>query len=197
MIADREALRRVLEARCLIDGGSHTLSAGRCSSFYFDCKRVLLDGWALSRIADAFLAVARTLPRVPDAIGGPAMAADFIVAAVIQRAARTAQPLVSGSIVRTGRKAHGTGNIVENPLPRGTSILVVDDVLTTGASISRACDVFLTAGHRLAGITVLVDRSDDACVSLARRYGCPVGALFTLSDFPHLRPACDLRCPID
>ena len=55
--------------------------------------------------------------------------ADFIVAAVIQRAFETGKPLVSGSIVRKAQKTHGTGTKIENELPESTPIMVVDDVV--------------------------------------------------------------------
>ena len=137
MNAAWEELRSLVDDKCLTVGRSYTLSTGRRSEFYFDCKKAMLDGRCLSLIADAFLDEASKLPRFPHAIGGLTMGADFIVAAVIQRAFETGKPLVSGSIVRKEQKQHGSGNKIENELAKGTPIMVVDDVVTTGSSTER------------------------------------------------------------
>ena len=186
MNAAREELRLLVDAKCLTVGRSYTLTTGRQSEFYFDCKKAMLDGRCLGLIADAFLEEAGKLPRFPQAIGGLTMGADFIVAAVIQRAFETGKPLVSGSIVRKEQKRHGAGNRIENELPEGTPIMVVDDVVTTGSSTVTACDAFIAAGYDLVGIVALVDRESGGCQTLARKYGCPVGAIFRKRDFPRI-----------
>ena len=186
MNAAWEELRMLVDEKCLTVGRAYTLTTGRASEFYFDCKKAMLDGRCLSLIADAFLEEAGRLPRFPQAIGGLTMGADFIVAAVIQRAFETGKPLVSGSIVRKEQKRHGAGNKIENELPQGTPIMVVDDVVTTGSSTEAACDAFITAGYDIVGIVALVDRESGGCESLAQKYGCPVGAIFKKRDFPRI-----------
>ena len=186
MNAAREELRLLVDEKCLTVGRSYTLTTGSRSAFYFDCKKAMLDGRCLGLIADAFIEEAGKLPRFPQAIGGLTMGADFIVAAVIQRAFETGKPLVSGSIVRKEQKSHGAGNRIENELPQGTPILVVDDVVTTGASTEAACDSFIAAGYDIVGIVALVDRESGGCETLARKYGCPVGAVFRKRDFPRI-----------
>ena len=186
MNAAREELRLLVDEKCLTVGRSYTLTTGSRSAFYFDCKKAMLDGKCLSLIADAFLEEAGRLPRLPRAIGGLTMGADFIVAAVIQRAFETGKSLVSGSIVRKEQKMHGAGNKIENELAAGTPIMVVDDVVTTGASTEAACDAFIAAGYDIVGIVALVDRESGGCETLARRYDCPVGAIFRKSDFPRI-----------
>ena len=186
MNAAREELRLLVDEKCLTVGHAYTLTTGRQSEFYFDCKKAMLDGKCLGLIADAFLDEAGKLPRFPTAIGGLTMGADFIVAAVIQRAFETGKPLVSGSIVRKEQKKHGAGNKIENELPEGTPIMVVDDVVTTGSSTEAACDALIAAGYHIVGIVALVDRESGGCESLARKYGCPVGAIFRKRDFPRI-----------
>ena len=184
--AAREELRLLVDEKCLTVGRSYTLTTGSRSAFYFDCKKVMLDGKCLSLIADAFLDEAGRLPRFPQAIGGLTMGADFIVAAVIQRAFETGKPLLSGSIVRKEQKKHGAGNKIENELAQGTPIMVVDDVVTTGSSTETACDAFIAAGYDVVGIVALVDRESGGCERLAQKYDCPVGAIFRKRDFPRI-----------
>ena len=186
MNAAREELRLLVDEKCLTVGRSYTLTTGNQSAFYFDCKKAMLDGRCISLIADAFLAEAGKLPRFPNAIGGLTMGADFIVAAVIQRAFETGRALVSGSIVRKEKKEHGAGNKIENVLPEGTPIMVVDDVVTTGSSTEAACDAFIAAGYDIVGIVALVDRESGGRETLERKYDCPVGAIFRKRDFPRI-----------
>ena len=186
MNAAREELRLLVDEKCLTVGRSYTLTTGNQSAFYFDCKKAMLDGRCISLIADAFLAEAGKLPRFPKAIGGLTMGADFIVAAVIQRAFETGRALVSGSIVRKEKKEHGAGNKIENVLPEGTPIMVVDDVVTTGSSTEAACDAFIAAGYDIVGIVALVDRESGGRETLERKYDCPVGAIFRKRDFPRI-----------
>ena len=182
----REELRALVDEKCLTTDHSFTLSAGKQSGFYFDCKKAMLDGKCLSLIAEAFLEEAAELPRFPEAIGGLTMGADFIVAAVIQRGFEGGKPLVSGSIVRKDPKGHGTGNKIENRLPEGTRIMVIDDVITSGASTEAACREFVAGGYEIVGIVALVDREAGGRESLSEKYGCPVRAIFRKSDFPSI-----------
>ena len=186
MNTTREKLRSLVDEKCLTVGRSYELSTGRQSGFYFDCKKAMLDGESLGLIAAAFLEEAGELPRFPKAIGGLTMGADFIVAAVIQRAFETGKPMVSGSIVRKERKRHGAGNRIENELPEGTPIMVIDDVVTTGSATRTACEAFRAAGYDIVGIVALVDRESGGCEALSHEYGCPVRAIFRKRDFPRI-----------
>jgi len=183
---DRKRLRALIEENCLLADVNITLSTGAQSGFYFDCKRTMLDGKGLTLIADAFLEEINQLPERPSAIGGLTLGADFIVAAVIARAYQTGHPTVHGSIVRKEPKKHGTRNMLENPLPAGTPIVVIDDVITSGASIRKACEEFRQANYRIVGIIALIDRKAGGKESLERDFGL-VRALFDKDDFPALR----------
>nr|VFJ93848.1 MAG: orotate phosphoribosyltransferase [Candidatus Kentron sp. H]VFJ94553.1 MAG: orotate phosphoribosyltransferase [Candidatus Kentron sp. H]VFK01096.1 MAG: orotate phosphoribosyltransferase [Candidatus Kentron sp. H] len=177
-------LWQLIDREALITGQAMTLSAGATSSYYFDCKKVTLHGEALPLIADALLEKIDALPDPPTAIGGLTLGADFIVAGVIMRAWQTGHPTRHGAIVRKEPKKHGTRTLIENDLPTGTPVVVVDDVITTGGSTARACNQFLAAGCRIVGIMALVDREVGGAENLAGKYGCPVSSLFKKSDFP-------------
>ncbi len=185
MSNSRERLRSLLEKRCLIVNNEFTLSMGQSSSFYFDCKAVTLTGEGLSLIAEQILKEIESFPETPIAIGGLTMGADFITAAVVMRSFETNRPLVSGSIVRKEPKKHGTKNKIENQLPPGTPIVVVDDVITTGKSTRQACEEFLKAGYKIVGIISVVDREEGGKESLERDFGL-VRALFKKREFSAL-----------
>src|SRR5436853_902288 len=138
MSSNRERLKKLIEKNCLLTAKAgeklFTLSTGEKSRFYFDCKRVTLDGEGLSLIAKEFLAEIKKLGVSASAIGGLTMGADFMTAAVIAHSYEHGGPITKGSIARKEPKQHGTQNTVENELERGTKIVVVDDVVTTGTS---------------------------------------------------------------
>lgn len=183
MLTNRERLRGLIEERCLIAGKEFTLSTGEKSRFYFDCKGVTLHGDGLTLIAKEFLKEVKELPIQPTAIGGLTMGADFMTAAVIVMSHQTGGILQDGSIVRKEPKKHGTQNRIENQLPRGTKIVVVDDVITSGSSTLKACDEFEASGYEVVGILAVVDREAGGKQKLEERYK-QVRTIFKKSDFP-------------
>ncbi len=184
---NRERLRRLIDERCYLtaeDGEEFTLSTGAKSKFYFDCKRITLHGEGLMLIALGLLAEIEKFKAQPTAIGGLTMGADFMTAAVVMASHIYGGALKEGSIVRKAPKEHGTRNMIENDLPKGSKIVVVDDVITSGKSIKKACQEFETAGHEIVGILAVVDREADGKESLQALYpNIPVVSLFKKSEF--------------
>jgi len=181
----RSALRDLLDQRCL-EVGEFTLTTGQKSNFYFDCKKATLDGPTLVLMADAFLEEIRQLPTVPEAIGGLTMGADFIASTVAMRAAQLGDRTVQASIVRKEPKKHGTKNYIENQLPAGTTIVAVDDVVTSGKSTRLACEKLEEAGYRIVGIVALLDREAGGLEKLAQDFKCPARSVLKKSHFPRL-----------
>jgi len=186
MQTNRDRLWRILDEKSLIVGQDMTLSAGLSSSFYFDCKKTTLNGEGLALLADVLLGEIDKFPERPSAIGGLTLGADFIVAAVVMRAHQIGHPTINGAIVRKEPKQHGTRSRIENEMPPGARIVVVDDVITTGGSTARACEQFLQDGYEIVGIVALVDREAGGAEDLKRKYGCDVHAIFKKSDFPRI-----------
>lgn len=185
---NKEYLRQFINDKCLIKGQEFTLSTGAKSSFYFDCKVATLDGKCLSIIAEEILAIISKFGKVPTAIGGLTMGADFIAAVVAARAFELGLPTQLASIVRKEPKKHGTKNKIENQLEPGTKIVVVDDVITSGGSIKDACEEFLREGYEVVGIIALVDRMAGGKEVLEKRYSpVHIHSIFNKDDFEKLR----------
>lgn len=180
---NREQMKNFLAENCLITGGQIKLSGGGAAGYYFDCKRATLRGEFLPPLADWILACAEQISPPPEIIGGPTIGADFIAAAAVMRAAEKGLPLTAAAIVRKEPKKHGTQNKIENEPKKPSRILIVEDVITTGGSIARACDEFIAAGHTIAGIAAIIDRQAGGKESLAEKYRAPVFALFCKADF--------------
>lgn len=186
MQANRDRLWQIIDEKSLIVGKDMTLTTGLSSSFYFDCKKTTLNGEGLAVLADVLLEEIDNFPERPSAIGGLTIGADFIVAAVTMRAYQIGHPTINGSIVRKEPKQHGTRSPIENEMPKGTKIVVVDDVITTGGSTVKACDQFLHDGYKIVGIVALVNREAGGVDNLKRKYGCDVSSIFKKSDFPRI-----------
>ena len=61
-------------------------------------------------------------------------------------------------------------------LEAGTRVLVVEDVITTGGSVQKVVDHLRERGAEVAGVVVLVDRSDGTA-----RFDCPFDSLAQIS----------------
>src|SRR6266705_574210 len=184
MPTDRDRLRLLIEKLCIIEG-NFVLSTGGKSRYYFDCKAVALDGEGLTLIAREFLKEIENPPVNPTAIGGLTVGAHFITAAVIMLSHQTGGKVLKGSIARKEPKKHGTRRKIENELPRGTKIVAIDDVITTGSSTLLACKEFEEAGYEIVGILAVVDREQGGKKTLEEKYK-HVRTLFKASDFPRL-----------
>jgi orotate phosphoribosyltransferase len=91
------------------------------------------------------------------------------------------------SFNRKEAKDHGEGgNIVGAPL-KGR-VLIVDDVITDGASKREAIEIIRGAGATPAGVLIALDREERGAAELSatqevgRDYGVPVTAIATLAD---------------
>ena len=54
--------------------------------------------------------------------------------------------------VRSGHKDHGRGNQIEGRLEKGTKVVVVEDLISTGGSVLEVVDVLREAGAEVLGI---------------------------------------------
>jgi len=160
-----------------------TLSSGLRSNFYIDCKQVSLHAEGACLIGELFYALVEEHAPSAVAVGGLTLGADPLATATsmvsFQAGRRT--PL-DAFIVRKEPKGHGTGQWIESAqLPAGSPVVILEDVITTGASTLRAIE-----RARLVGLTVLhalglVDRLEggrDAVVAEV-----PLTTLFTRRDF--------------
>jgi len=145
--------------------GDFTLSSGAKSDYYIDCRTTTLhaEGGRLTGLA--ILELLREHKLKPAAVGGLTMGADPIVSNVASGSAwhsleRHGGPLIHGFLVRKAEKTHGTGRRIEGFLEKGASVLIVDDVCTTGASTITAIEAATGAGMKVIAAVCLVEREE-------------------------------------
>jgi orotate phosphoribosyltransferase len=175
-----EKLRSLLAERALIVGPI-VLSNGSLSNHYFDCKMVTLNSEGAELVGDAVLDVIQRLPEKVKAIGGLTHGADPIIGAVMMRA-RDRGLSLDGFYVRQEPKKHGTRKLVENAPPKGTNVVIVDDVVTAGGSVLKALAGAELEGCKVVAVIALVDRLEGGGEKISARVGRYI-TLYTLEDF--------------
>ncbi|MBI4233018.1 MAG: orotate phosphoribosyltransferase [Chloroflexi bacterium] len=171
----RGRILEVAKARGALRYGDFLLSSGQRSPYYFDGRLVSLDPEGAHLLAQEVLALARACGA--RAIGGPTLGADPIVAAVVLLSHLEGYPM-SGFLVRSEAKGHGTQRLTEGPLAPGTPVLIVDDVCTTGGALLHAIAAAEEAGCQAVRVVAVLDRCQGGSESL-RKQGYDFEAMLT------------------
>ena len=158
--------------------GEFTLSSGKTSEHYVNCKPVTLSGRGLTLASLLMLMYVET-----DVVAGLTLGADPLVSGVSLVSALDRR-LVNGLIVRKEAKGHGTQAWIEGPLPKeGTKITVLEDVITTGGSAIKAVKRLRDAGYEVNKVVSIVDRQEDGEADTAMKLaGLELVSLFTLKE---------------
>jgi orotate phosphoribosyltransferase len=175
---DKQALIALIREKAL-EFGDFTLASGKKASFYLDCRKVTLDSRGANLIAEGILELLGD--SLPDAVGGMAIGADPITAAVITVAGQQQKPL-NGFIVRKEAKTHGKGRDVEGPVQADDTAVIVEDVVTTGGSSLKAIEKVEAAGIKVLGVIAIIDRLEGGAQAFADR-GYQLQTLLTIRDF--------------
>jgi orotate phosphoribosyltransferase len=160
-----------------------TLSSGMKSNFYIDCKQVSLDAEGQFLIGQLFRAVIDAIAPDARAVGGLTLGADPLASATSVMSFLAGRPL-HAFIVRKEPKGHGTQQWLESParLDAGAPVVVVEDVITTGASTIKAIERARAGGLRVLHAVALVDRMEGGKEAIVET-GVGVTALFSKKDF--------------
>ena len=158
--------------------GEFTLSSGKKTDHYVNCKPVTLSGRGLTLASLSMLQHVNT-----PVVAGLTLGADPLVSGVSLVSALDRR-LVNGLIVRKEAKGHGTQAWIEGPLPKeGTKITVLEDVITTGGSAIKAVKRLRDAGYEVNKVVSIVDRQEDGEADTAMKLaGLELVSLFTLKE---------------
>ena len=176
---DRRRLIDLLK-RDALRTGTFTLASGRSSHYYVDGRTVTLSGEGAAVIGEGVLGAIADLSGV-EAVGGLTMGADPIVGATLAVAGAGTRPGLLGFLVRKEAKGHGMAKLVEGPLKPGMTVVIVDDVATTGGSSLQAVAAVEAIGCKVARVVVVLDRLEGAAAVFAAK-GLDFQALVTIRD---------------
>lgn len=164
--------------------GQFKLSSGGTSDYYVDCRVTTLSAQGAWLTGLVFLDEIRRRNWNPQALGGLTMGADPIVTAVSIASVVEGKGNVEGFLVRKSEKEHGMKNRIEGFKQKGSRVVIVDDVCTTGASTIQAVAAAREFGFEIAGVMCLVERLEamgrPAVESEAG--GAPFVSVFTSND---------------
>jgi uridine monophosphate synthetase len=153
--------------------GQFKLKAGLISPIYLDLRRLVTHPQILRRVAQAYAAKLKTLEF--DRLAGIPYAALPIATAI---ALEIDRPLI---YPRREAKDYGTQATIEGDYQAGETIVVIDDLATTGGSKIEAIQKLEEAGLKVSDIVVLIDRGQGAGPMLAEA-GYRLHAVVTLHD---------------
>ena len=138
--------------------GEYTLSSGKKSEHYVNCKPVTLSSRGLTLCSIMLL---EAVEKDAVAVAGLTLGADPLVSGVAVVCGLD-KIKIDALIVRKEAKGHGTQAYIEGLLPpEGTKITVLEDVITTGGSAIKAATRLRDAGYVVERVVAIVDRQED------------------------------------
>jgi orotate phosphoribosyltransferase len=164
-----------------------TLASGEKSNFYIDCKQTALKGEGATllgrRFYDALCRLERDRDAPFDCCAGVALGGVPLCTALTQTAHLQGRALPA-LVVRKEQKSHGTSAWVEGArgVAENASVVMVEDVVTTGGSTIDACKRLREAGFTVDTVLAIIERGAHARKNLAEA-GLNLHALMDATPF--------------
>lgn len=157
--------------------GKFKLASGAESDYYLDLKPTAFDPEGATLIAEIICDM--LADDDVDAIGGLELGAVPIVAAVCAQS--WAHHPLAGFVVRKERKGHGTDKKIDGNFRPHSTVVLVEDVTTSGGSVMQAVDAVREQGGKVKRIITVVDRRQGADARL-KHEGIRFTPIFTTED---------------
>ncbi len=158
------------------------LASGRESDFFIDCKQTVLTAEGHALVGELMFAALDRLPPCR-AVAGVELGGCPLASAVSLVSFQKGRPLPA-LYVRKEQKDHGSKRLVEGDraITPGMPVVVLEDVITTGASTLKAVEKLTLAGVKVVGVVALVDRLEGGSEAIGAS-GLPLVTLTTRRDF--------------
>lgn len=190
--AARFRLRALLAAAIM--HGEYLLSHGGETNWYLDAARVTMTAEGMRLVAQVLL---DEMPFEAQAVGGLTQGADPLAAACaahgwrlpwfsVRKAPKEirAAALVPGGVVRLAEDPYVVG-----PVSPGMRVVLVEDVVTLGGSLVKACERARAFGLHVVKAVALVGRMPNAAVyeRLVRQLNVPLSTVFEAEELLDVR----------
>ena len=168
---NRSELAKRIAAVAYLEG-DFTLRSGRKSKYYLDKYLFETQPDILRALGDLFATyVAKSTTLIAGAeLGGIALAATASLA--------SGKPFV---IIRNTKKDYGTSKPYEGKISDGDSVLIVEDIATTGGQVLEAAKFIAGTGAKIERIVAVIDRQEGARENIEGA-GFVFESLFTKAD---------------
>ena len=175
--ADRDRLLQILAEKSFLYSktGSFKLASGKMSSYYVNCKTTTYDPEGINLVGKLVCDAASGYS--PDGVGGLTLGADPMAIAAAAESYRRGKPF-KAFVVRKKVKKHGTSLPVEGNMKPGEKVVILEDVITTGASALTAMQAARDFGLKLLAVVALVDRQEGGRERIEKE-GVSVESIFT------------------
>jgi orotate phosphoribosyltransferase len=156
MSSEITQLAHDVNARCRLRG-RFTLRSGQVTEEYFDKYLFEADPLLLARVIQQL----RTLiPAGTDLLGGLELGGIPLVTMLSQTTA------IPALFVRKQAKSYGTRRLAEGGDPAGRTVVLVEDVITTGGAVVAAARALRELGATVATVVCAIDRSSPGAEQL-------------------------------
>jgi len=178
----RTRLLELLREKSYVEG-EVTLASGKKSNFYIDCRQTSLDPEGAYLMGQIFSTWIENVDYTPDAVGGMTMGADPLVTATSVATYQKDKP-VTAFLIRKEAKGHGLKKWLEGrgDIPDGSTVLLLEDVVTTGGSTIKAIKACEDENLKVADVFCLVDRMEGGKEAIEAT-GAKLTSIFTRHDF--------------
>jgi len=170
----KKELIKLLKEKEVIKFGKFKLSSGKESNYYVNMKMAITNPKILKSIAN--IVSNQIIENKIDKVAGPALGAVPIATAV---SLESSIPML---MIRKAKKDYGTSELIEGELVKGDSVIVVEDVTTTGGSLIKAIKAIEDNGGIVKKAVVVVDRAEGAIENL-KEEGIILEPLISIDDF--------------
>lgn len=153
-----------------------TLASGNKSNHYVDCRKVtfsqegarLIGNLVLYKVLGQPFGVKNQVSTDISSIGGLTLGADPIAYATMM-VARENGIKINCFSVRKEAKNHGTRTGIEGCYKIGQKVVIVEDVITTGASTLQAIDSCISAGLKVVKVIAIVNRQEGGIEKIIKK----------------------------
>lgn len=156
-----------------------TLSSGQKSDVYIDVKKTALSAEAMELIGYAFFIKLKLEPV--DCVGGLTLGADPIAYATALVSTMHGK-FLDAFVIRKKPKEHGTEQWIEGNIRKDAWAVIIEDVVTTGASTLKAIERAREAGMQVRKVIALVDREEGGKDKIEKEGRVKFDWIFTKSD---------------
>ncbi len=152
--------------------GEFKLRSGLISNFYWDKYRFESEPKLLSTIASEMV---KLLPANFDGLAGLELGGIPLATAI------SLQTGIPCYYVRKKAKPYGTCNLIEGGVKSKSTLVVIEDVITTAGQVCTSIEQIRGEGHTVEHVIAVIDRQAGGEEKI-RALGCSFASVFTLTN---------------